>query len=633
MKTTVVTQGLILIILIVSQIVLSCVQRNTQKPGSPEEPVRYIGEPITTHQHYHDGQLQPAVGVHNFQVFRANRSHPTDKNNKGYTYNHAPMLAYWNDAFYLEFLGSEWREHGQPTETFLTHSKDGITWSPPEVIFPAIEYEPGQFTIAHQRMGFYTAPNGRLLVLSFYGIPTGSSRSPNTGNGIGRAVREIYKDRELGKIYFIRSMPHAGYTEKNVNRWYPFYTTSQDKAFIESCDSLLANKLMTQQWWEEDRSKDGFFALSDSIAGFGCKALSFYHRKDGAVVGLWKQAWAALSYDEGRHWTRPVHIDSKPTGGAKEWGQRTDDGRFAIVYCPMPQHSQFRWPLAVITGDDGIMFDTMLCIHGEVPVTRFQGVYKDRGPQYVRGIVEGNGNPPGNEMWITYSMNKEDIWVSRVPVPLREKVDEPVNDNFENMSAGGFIKDWNVYSPIWAPVTVEQIDDNKCLALQDRDPYDYAKAVRVFPEYQKATLQFRIKPVQKEESHLEIEVLDRYGNRAICILFDSNQESIIAFDGPFTKQISVIDADIWYNFQVKLDAVKKTYDLNLNGKLCLSQAKFYWNQTSSSVERLEFRTGAYRRENTYEHSQEPSKDTGLPNADEPSSPVKFYIDDVIIKKN
>ena len=41
--------------------------------------------------------------------------------------------------------------------------------------------------------------------------------------------------------------------------------------------------------------------------------------------------------------------------------------------------------------DDGVTFDNMLCVHGEVPPRRFNGKYKDFGPQYNRCIEEGNG--------------------------------------------------------------------------------------------------------------------------------------------------------------------------------------------------------------------------------------------------
>mgnify|MGYP001609627142 CR=1 FL=1 len=100
----------------------------------------------------------------------------------------------------------------------------------------------------HQRMGFYVAPNGRLLVLGFYGIP----RRPNDGRGVGRVVREVLADGSFGPVFFIRDNRH-------------------------------------------------------------------------------------------------------------------------------------RWPLAMVTGDDGIEFDDLLVVQGEVPVRRYNGLDKAFGPQYVRG--------------------------------------------------------------------------------------------------------------------------------------------------------------------------------------------------------------------------------------------------------
>ena len=79
---------------------------------------------------------------------------------------------------------------------------------------------------------------------------------------------------------------------------------------------------------------------------------------------------------------------------------------------------------------------------------RYDGLDKAYGPQYVRGIIPGNGVPPGNAFWVTYSMNKEDMWVSRVPVPVKYKVDGPVNDNFNTLETHGAVTGWNIYSQI-----------------------------------------------------------------------------------------------------------------------------------------------------------------------------------------
>lgn len=83
-----------------------------------------------------DGQLRPIPGTQNIQILRANRTHPPETNRAGNTYNHAPMLAYWNDKFYVQYLAHEYQESGTPTETYLMNSADGKTWTAPARIFP-----------------------------------------------------------------------------------------------------------------------------------------------------------------------------------------------------------------------------------------------------------------------------------------------------------------------------------------------------------------------------------------------------------------------------------------------------------------------------------------------------------------
>src|SRR4051812_10051513 len=83
------------------------------QPGSIREPVRYVGGPVVRHE-AHDAQLRPAVGVESFQVMRANRSRPELADKFGWTYNHAPMIVYWNGRFYVEYLSNPVGEHIAP---------------------------------------------------------------------------------------------------------------------------------------------------------------------------------------------------------------------------------------------------------------------------------------------------------------------------------------------------------------------------------------------------------------------------------------------------------------------------------------------------------------------------------------
>ena len=595
------------------------------KVGTPEMPIKFIGTPQWMKDNRHDGHLRPVVGVQNIQILRANRTNPPETNKAGNTYNHAPMMAYWNDTFYVQYLAHEWEEHGNPTETYLLSSKDGYDWSSPQVLFPAIEYETGRFTIAHQRMGFYVAPNGKLLTLSFYGAPEIGKDSPNSGQGIGRAVREIKEDGSWGPIYFIRYNRHFGYDEANTEQWYLSYKKSPDQAFIEACESLIDNKLMTQQWWEEDRSTDGFYALDDtSSENFTAKALSFFHRKDGKAVGLWKSAYTALSENEGKTWSIPVHAKSKPEGTAKAWGQETDDGKFAITY--NPAGVDFRMPLAIISGDDGITFDNMMVVHGEAPVQRFAGRFMNIGAQYNRGIVEGNGNPPGDDMWIVYAMSKQDLWVSRIPIPLIDKVSRNYTQDFESLKVNSMPKGWNVYKPTWSTIQVEEENGNHFLRVKDEEPYDYAKAVKVFPESNKVTIEFTI--LDYNGSHLEVEVLDAEGARAVYFT-DFPWNYLLANNGRSIDYLERMSEGMDYHFIVNIDTENSKYTLSMNGKTMLEDVELF--EPVKTVERLEFRTGMFRMDNFYSNDLLAPKDSGLPGADEKAYRIADYkIDNVKI---
>ncbi len=580
--------------------------------GSPREPVRYGGG-VSIDLTRHDGRLRPAIGVEHRQVMRANRTHPEMGDGFGWTYNHAHNLAYWKGSFYLQYLSNPVGEHIAPGRTLVSVSADGRNWAKPVEVFPRYELPGGEMAMMHQRMGFYISPDNRLLILGFYG----HAPRPFREGGIGRVVRERYPDGTFGPIYFIRYNANFGWDETNTS--FLFYRDSPDTGFVQGCDSLLENKLITQQWWDESRDSGGFFAVQGPI-----QALSFFHRKDGKVVGLWKHSLAALSADEGHSWSSPVKVPTFIMSGAKFWGQRTEDGRYALVYNPV-NDSLRRYPLAIVTGDDGILFDDMLYVHAEVPPRRFAGKYKDFGPQYVRGIVEGNGDPPGDDMWVCYSVNKEDMWVSRVPVSVRHRVEGIVEDDFESYPKHGPWGDWNIYNPIWAQVALEVHDDShQHLALHDRDPYDYSQLVRVFEEGRRARLSFKVRAEQNTHGKLEIDVLDRFGNRPVRLEFGPDGW-LKARLGSEWVRLQRYQPESWMTMVLTVDCVAATYSVTIAGKVVLRSADF--GESVKTVERISFRTGTFREEPTRRMDPEEIL-SDLPAADEPVEEAVFRLDDV-----
>ena len=302
----------------------------------------------------HDGGLSYAVGASSYQVLRANRSYPELADNRGNTYNHGPMMTFWRGKYYVEYLSNPVDEHLGAGLSFIARSKDGITWEKPVPSFPEITIPAGRYHCAdgmvievptdkpgymHQRMGFFHTRNDRLLVSGFYGHTPHHDICPWVNYGMGRVVREVYEDGTMGDIYFIRYLDYSGWTEDKLP--FPYYKKSKDKGFVAACDELLNDRLVTQQWREEHGWRDNRIGIAmerenkaDGIAPNSpfefASSFCWYHINDNTVIALWKQGRVGRSDDGGKSFSilyEPTFV----TSGAKTWGQKTSDGRYAKV--------------------------------------------------------------------------------------------------------------------------------------------------------------------------------------------------------------------------------------------------------------------------------------------------------------
>ena len=584
-----------------------------------QDTARYTGTTLSNVD-YHHGQLTPAVGVHNIQTFRANRQHPELAGDTGWTYNHAPDMAYWNGTFYMHYLSNARGEHIGAGQTLLQTSKDGYHWTKPAVIFPPYRVADGtpkegqtivakdNYSVMHQRMGFYTSKDGRLLALGFYGLVLHPKDDPNDGNGIGRVVREINKDGSWGPIYFIR-YNHA-FNEKNTN--YPFYKKSKDKGFVKACDELLAQPLQMQQWVEEADREDPLIPLKQQF-----KAFSYYTLKDGRNVGFWKSALTSISKDGGKTWEyNPLRAPGFVNSNAKIWGQQTTDGKYATVYNP----SEFRWPLAVSVSKEGLNYDNLLLVHGEISGMRYGGEYKSYGPQYVRGLQAMNGQPADGSMWLTYSVNKEDLWVSKVPVPVVSTVDKDVNDDFTKLPAATALNQWNIYSPLWASVEIAKMKNGtQALKLHDEDLFDFAKAEHVLPEAESMKASFTIIPEQVDAGSLEIELVNEKGQAGMRLKLDSTG-SVYAKAGYRDKKIGAYKAGEPLNIEIDIDVKKRMFTVALNGGKPGNNLMF---QPLASINRITFRTGEVRM---FPNALTPTDpDYDLEGAGDKAKPATFWL--------
>ena len=555
--------------------------------------VHYTGKTLSN-PNRHDGGLSPVVGVHNIQILRANREHPSEANGQGWTYNHQPMMAYWNDQFYVHYLCDPKDEHVPSSHTMLQTSKDGYTWSKPQVLFPEVQVPEGfqkpnrpekahdLIAIMHQRVGWYVSKSGQLWALGNYGVAFDKKDDPNDGNGLGRVIREVKKDGTLGTIYFIYQ--NSGYSRQSGKSGiFPFYTKAPKDVKL-ACEEILANPRYRMQWVEEADRNDPLIPLNKEY-----KAYCDYTLPDGQIAALWKHALTSTSADGGLTWSQPVErAMGFVNSNAKIWGQRLTDGTYATIYNP----SEYRWPLAISLSKDGYEYTTLNLIQGEVPPMRYGGNYKSYGPQYVRGIQEGNGTPKDSDLWVTYSMNKEDMWVAHIPVPVQTEAHchaDGTEFSFATVPTGSpaGLTTWNIYSPVYAPVSL----NDGWLTLKDSDPFDYARVERKIPATKELKVSFDLKASQNNTGLLQIEFLDAQGTA--CSRIELTDEGIMRCKGGARYGgLGKYEADKTYQIEAVLSVSKRMIEVYVNGKKA-GQRMFF--APVESIERVMFRTGSERR--------------------------------------
>jgi hypothetical protein len=589
------------------------------KPGSAELPLEYIG-PALPDGNAPDGHLMYSPEVQNIQISRANRAHPSGlmpraEGTNGWTYQHHIGLNCWKGRLYAVWDMTLRDEDVAPCRLVYSTSSDGFRWSEPEDLYPPN-------TAWNLRFYFYRAHNDRLLVFAAGPIKVKRVKEDMKQTLL---VREIGADGHLGNIYtLINPEPNCP----------PVYTESRDAGFVAACREAYNNKPLLEQQDYGALVGDRKMKWNDAknwpngkMAGSFGKAFCFYHRNDGTLVGICKMGYVTQSIDGGENWSLPVVPKGLVTGMAKVWAQKTPDGRYAMIYNPQRQE---RYPLAITTSDDGIIFRDMRVIHGEEPPQRYAGKDKNIGAQYVRGIAEWGGDSSSldkSAIWVIYSMNKEDIWVSRIPAPILAETKEPVRNTFDTLATGPRVPGWNTYSPTWAPVRIakDPASKNQYLELEDREPVDYARAIRTFPPSSAVDVSFRLAPAQADRGRLEIELLGQRGTRPVRVVLD-DKGKLQASDGKKIVDLGTYQADQWLKLTLKVKDSRFT--LLRDDKEVLKDASFA--EISPRVYALSFRTGEFRGTVSKVGQDTPDKyGQDLPNTEEPVPAAVYRIDDVV----
>jgi hypothetical protein len=225
----------------------------------------------------------------------------------------------------------------------------------------------------------------------------------------------IYADGSAGEPFWLVSDPPESV------EGFAKLRSSNDAEVAETAARINAHLSMPANWpaWEFRRCASRTTADDGHILCEPC----VYRRPDGVLVQLWRDSnhshrvYVCYSTNKGAGWTTPTATDIRDAG-SKIIAGTLPEGRVYIIgnfvsepfnEVKVPHYP--RDPLVIVTSADGVRFDYAAAfVTGSPDKARLGGRGKGRGFQYPHAIVVGD------DLWVIYSITKEDIAITRVPV-------------------------------------------------------------------------------------------------------------------------------------------------------------------------------------------------------------------------
>ncbi len=124
--------------------------------------------------------------------------------------------------------------------------------------------------------------------------------------------------------------------------------------------------------------------------------------------------YASVSHDRDMTWSAPQETNF-PDATARSFAGNLPNGTVFLINNPNTSPSTYpkvgkRNPLTISLSKDGKIFDRAYVVRGEASQMRFKGKSKIAGWQYPSATVWRNS------LYIAYSINKEDVGITRVPL-------------------------------------------------------------------------------------------------------------------------------------------------------------------------------------------------------------------------
>lgn len=339
------------------------------------------------------------------------------------TFSHHAHICYYKGVLYATWDNQVNDENGSGQRGLMRRSPDGgKTWLPVEEIFPSHDR---QVAASEAFIGtrFQTSNGFAIIDDILYTVTdvaewTGNSIEEKKRAGIGTLCRSFHDDGSLGEILWLEDeapIPVAGFQSYKA----------ADRSMIEKFDAYFrqpGNEIQLDFNTPKPLSDDNH-RLTEPVPS--------YRLDDGTWVRLYRDMgskdavtqkekedsksrrnYASFSFDDGKTWTVPTRTGI-PDACARSNAGKLPDGQVYVINNIIPMNPGGlggRSMLAISLSRDGMNFNRVAIIRFISPPLRYKGLEKTIGYQYPHSVVADN------DLWVIYSVNKEDVEITRIPL-------------------------------------------------------------------------------------------------------------------------------------------------------------------------------------------------------------------------
>lgn len=343
------------------------------------------------------------------------------------TFCHHSHILHDGDRFYATWSNHLADEDSPGQRVLFAMSTDGRKWTEPKDCFPPL----GPRAERGIDSRVLTANGLHRIGGVVYAIAGANDVFRDRGAVmLGNLAREIRPGGALGPMFWLTRDGPGSFPG------FPFdIPGSADTRFSAPAAQLLAFRYQPENipswsFFPGGRHGDDYTVATGYWKSFGgtmraddgalmCEPTA-YRRPDGVAVRLFRdrngksrRIYAAVYDDASRIWTVPQRTNIPDAGSRAVAGRLPNGGVYLVgnqTWGAMESKSSSRDPLVLSVSRDGIVLDQAWIIRAGCPARRYAGKAKIPGFQYPHATVVGD------ELWVIYSINKEDVAVTRVPL-------------------------------------------------------------------------------------------------------------------------------------------------------------------------------------------------------------------------